>query len=89
MAARVGEEVDTLPPLRRETAGEGTACPKRARGSGLLAETGPEPKRGILSNLTKFFVHYPLGAGAMCVLVAIVAAAFFAPWFVPFDPLEG
>ena len=57
-------------------------------GSGLLAETGPEPKRGIVSNLTKFFVHYPLGAGAMCVLVAIVGAAFFAPWFVPFDPLE-
>ena len=57
-------------------------------GTGLLAETGPEQKHGIVSSLTKFFVHYPLGAGAMCVLVAIVGAAFFAPWFVPFDPLE-
>ena len=57
-------------------------------GSGLLAETSPEQKHGIVSNVAKFFVHYPLGAGALCVLVAIVLAAFLAPFYVPNDPLE-
>ena len=58
-----------------------------ARGQ-LLSEAAPEQKHGLVANLTKFFVHYPLGAAALCVLLFIVVAAALAPYYVPNDPLE-
>ncbi|MXW35961.1 MAG: ABC transporter permease [Chloroflexi bacterium] len=54
----------------------------------LLSEVPPEQQHGLFANLKKFFVHYTLGAGALCVLLVIVAAAAFAPWYVPSDPLS-
>ncbi len=54
----------------------------------LLGEVPPEQKHGIFASLTKFFVHYPLGAGALCVLLVIIAAAALAPFYVPSDPFE-
>ena len=53
----------------------------------LLAEAGPEPKHGIVASLARFFVHYPVGAGALVVLIAIVLAAVLSPWIAPFDPV--
>ena len=54
----------------------------------LLSEVPPEQQHGIFANLKKFFVHYTLGAGALCVLIVIVAGAALAPLYVPSDPLE-
>lgn len=54
----------------------------------LLSEVPPEQQHGVFANLKKFFVHYSLGAGALCVLVVIVLAAALAPFYVPSDPLE-
>ncbi len=54
----------------------------------LLGEVPPEQKHGIFASLAKFFVHYPLGAGALCVLLVIIAAAALAPLYVPSDPFE-
>ncbi len=54
----------------------------------LLGEVPPEQKHGIFASVAKFFVHYPLGAGALCVLVVIIAAAALAPLYVPSDPFE-
>ena len=54
----------------------------------LLSDVPPEQQHGIFANLKKFFVHYSLGAGALCVLIVIVAGAALAPLYVPSDPLE-
>jgi peptide/nickel transport system permease protein len=37
--------------------------------------------------LLQFLVHQPLGAAGMLVIIVMAAAAIFAPWVAPYDPL--
>jgi peptide/nickel transport system permease protein len=37
--------------------------------------------------LLQFLVHQPLGAAGMLVILVMAAAAIFAPWVAPYDPL--
>lgn len=53
----------------------------------LLSNTPPEQKHGILANIARFVVHYPMGTVALVVLIAMCLAAFLAPWISPHDPL--